>query len=204
MKITDIKEQKNTSRANIYIDDNFAFGISYEIVYKYNLEIGMEIINEFIEDVLKAEEQNKGNDYAMMLLSYRWRTEKEIRDKMHEKGYDVDLINSTIDYLYEQQLLDDNRFAEAFTRDKINLNKWGSYKIKQELLLKGVEDNVIDNVLEIYCSDEYERALELGKKKIKSYKDEDRNKIYRKLGGYLQRRGYPYNCVINVLRELVK
>lgn len=204
MKITDIKQQRDASRANIYIEDNFAFGISYEIVYKYNLEVGMEISNEFVEDILKAEEQNRGNDYAIKLLSYRWRTEREIRDKMYEKGYDVDLIDSTIDYLYEQQLLDDKRFAEAFTRDKINLNKWGSYKIRQELFQKGVKDNIIDHVLEKYCSDEYERAFELGKKKINSYKNEDKNKIYRKLGGYLQRRGYPYDCVINVLKELVK
>ncbi|NLW21899.1 MAG: hypothetical protein GXY88_01370 [Tissierellia bacterium] len=51
---------------------------------------------------------------------------------------------------------------------------------------------------------EYERALELARKKISSYKKDNRDAIYRKLGGFLQRKGYSYDCIMKVLKEIVK
>lgn len=204
MKITDITPQKDNDRVNIFIDGNFAFGLSIEIAYKYNLEIDMEIDKNYIDDVLKVEEQNKANNYAIKLLSYRWRSEKEIRDKMNEKDYEVDVIDTTINYLYDQNLLNDKRFAETFVRDKINFNKWGSYRIKQELYMKGISNNIIDEILEEYCDSEYDMAMTLANKKISSYKNDDRNSVYRKLGGFLQRKGYSYDVVSKVLKELIE
>lgn len=204
MKITKIKSQKNKDRVNIYLDDEFAFGLSLEIAYKYSLKKDMIIDNEFIEDVLKSEEQNKANNYATKYLSLKWRTEKEIRDKMIKKGFDEKVINETIVYLKKYDFIDDERFAETYAEEKVRLKKLGGYRIKRELLNKGVDETIADEVIEKYSDDEYERALELGNKKIKSYKNDDRNAKYRKLGGYLQRRGYSYACVSKVLKELVK
>ena len=67
MKITRIESQKNINRVNIYIDNKFAFGLTDEIRYKYDLHTNKEIDEEFIEDVLKAEEQNKVINKALNL-----------------------------------------------------------------------------------------------------------------------------------------
>lgn len=96
-----------------------------------------------------------------------------------------------------------NTFAETYTEEKIRLKKLGSYRIKHELYNKGISQEIIDETIEKYCHNEYERALELAKKKITSYKNDDKNAIYRKLGGYLQRRGYSYDCISSILRELL-
>lgn len=204
MKITKIESQKNKNRVNVYIDENFAFGIDIEILYKYSLEVDMEIDESFIEDVLQGEEQNRANNYALNLLSYRWRSECEIRNSMNTKGYSQDTIDNTIKFLKEQELIDDRRFAESFIKDKINFRDWGSYRLKQELFSKGVSKNIVDEVIEKYCDDEFERAMNLASKKIKSYKNDDKNAIYRKLGGYLQRKGYSYDVISSVLKELLK
>ncbi|SHI18259.1 RecX family transcriptional regulator [Sporanaerobacter acetigenes] len=204
MKITKIESQKNKNRVNVYIDENFAFGIDIEILYKYSLEVDMEIDESFIKDVLQGEEQNRANNYALNLLSYRWRSECEIRNSMNTKGYSQDTIDNTIKFLKEQELIDDRRFAESFIKDKINFRDWGSYRLKQELFSKGVSKNIVDEVIEKYCDDEFERAMNLASKKIKSYKNDDKNAIYRKLGGYLQRKGYSYDVISSVLKELLK
>lgn len=204
MKITKIESQKNKNRVNVYIDENFAFGIDIEILYKYSLEVDMEIDESFIKDVLQGEEQNRANNYALNLLSYRWRSECEIRNSMNTKGYSQDTIDNTIKFLKEQELIDDRRFAESFIKDKINFRDWGSYRLKQELFSKGVSKNIVDEVIEKYCDDEFERAMNLASKKIKSYKNDDKNAIYRKLGGYLQRKGYSYDVVSKVLKEILK
>lgn len=204
MKITKITSQKNENRVNIYIDGKFAFGTDLEIVYKYNLKKDMEVDEDYIENVLKAEEQNRANNYALKLLSYRWRTKKEIKDKMNTKGYDEDIISTTMSFLEDQNLIDDKRFAETYTEEKIRLKKFGSYRIKYELSQKGVSEDIINEVLDKYCNDEFDRAMELAQKKIKSYKNDEKNAIYRKLGGYLQRKGYSYECVSRILQKLVK
>ena len=205
MKITSIEPQKNNNdRVNIYLDGNFAFGISIEILYKYGLEKDIEIDEEYIENVLKAEEKNKAINYALNFLNFKWRTEKEIRNKMLLKGYDEKIIQEAISYLKEQKLIDDRRFAEGFVKDKINFNKLGKYRLKNELYNKGISGDIIDEVLSENCDDELERAMELGRKKLPSYKNDDKNAIYRKLGGFLQRKGYSYDCISKVMRELLK
>lgn len=204
MKITKIKPQNNKDRVNIYLYGEFAFGLDLEIAYKYNLKKDMEIDESYIENVLKSEEQNSANDYALKFLSHRSRTEKEIVDKMIKKGFDEEVINETLAYLKKYNFIDDRRFAEIYTEEKIRLKKLGSYRIKHELQNKGVDESIASEIVEKYSDNEYERAMELATKKVKSYKNDDKNAIYRKLGGYLQRRGYSFECVSKVLKELVK
>ena len=203
MKITKITSQQNKDRVNIYIDNEFAFGLDLEIAYKYNLKKGMEIDETYINDVLKSEEQNNANNYALKFLSSRWRTEKEIEDRMTKKGFDKEIIDETLNYLKKYELINDRRFAETYAEEKIRLKKLGTYRIKYELCNKGVDEEIASEVVKKYSDDEFERAMELASKKIKSYKKDDKNAIYRKLGGYLQRRGFSYDCVSKVLRELV-
>lgn len=203
MKITKIEPQKNIERVNIYIDGEFAFGIMKEIQYKYGLSEEMEIDIQFIDEVLLEEERLKAKDKALRFLSYRQRSYKEVLDKLKKEGFGHEIINETMDFLKRYNLVDDLAFAKNFMMDKANLNKYGPVRIKYELYNKGIPEGIIDEVLEDY-DDEYSVALELAKKKIKSYKNDDKNAIYRKLGGFLQRRGFSYECISKILRELVK
>ncbi len=204
MKITKIEQQKNNKeRVNIYIDDKFAFGLMMEIKYKYDLQENMEIDEEYIQKVLREEELSKAKDQALKFLTYRQRSEKEIIDKLKKKGFEESIIDDTLNYLKKYKLVDDMEFAKAFMKDKINLNKFGPIRIKHELYKKGIDNNIIEKVLE-EDDDEYNRALNLAKKKLPSYKNDDKNAIYRKLGGFLQRKGYSYDCIFKVLKELVK
>lgn len=204
MKITNIEQQKNNEgRVNIYIDGEFAFGLTMEIKYKYGLKAGMEIDEDYIKKVLREEELSKAKDQALKFLTYRQRSKSEIINNLKSKGYEEDIIENTLTYLEEYGLVDDLEFAKAFMRDKINLNNFGPERIRYELYKKGVHNNIIEEVLKEYDG-EYERALALAKKRLPSYKKDDINAIYRKLGGFLQRKGYSYDCINRVLKELVK
>ena len=78
-------------------------------------------------------------------------------------------------YLKEYNLINDLEFAESFAKDKINLNGFGPKRIKYDLYKKGISNDIIQKVLEEDKDDEYSRALELGKKKLTSYKNDDKN-----------------------------
>lgn len=203
-EITKLEIQKrNSNRVSIYIDDKYAFGVHRDIVYKFNLEKGKFVDKDFIEKIVKTEEQKKANDYAIRILSYRSRSQKEINDKMKQKGYDGEVINETIRWLKEYNLINDTDFAKEYTKAKAK--KYGQSRIKMELARKGVGEDIISDILndELNYEKQYEAALEQAKKKIKAYKGEEKQAVYRKLGSYLQRRGFSYDIVSKILRELL-
>lgn len=203
MKITSIEPQRRKNRVNIYVDDLFSIGIDEELKFRYKLEVGMEVDDDFIKDVLEAEEQIKVTNHALNLLSYRQRSEKEVFVSLQRKGYENNLIKKAIDYCKDNNYINDKNFAVAFINDKINLNKLGPYRIRQELLNKGVSSDIISTVLVINPDEQYEMALELGRKRLNSYKNDDKNSTYRKLSGYLQRKGYSYDVISKIMRELL-
>ncbi len=204
MKITSIQPQKNKDRVNIYIDNVFSIGISEELRYKYKLEIGMEVDDEFIKGVLQHEEQNKVINHALNLLSYRQRSEKEIYNALKRKNFEDSYIKNAIDYCRENRYLDDRAFAESFIRDKMNLNSFGPERIRYELILKGISKDIIEDLLTIDYDEQYEMAMDLALKKLNTYKNGDRNSIYRKLTGFLQRKGYSFDIISKVAKEILK
>lgn len=205
MKITSIKTQKRKQdRVSIYIDDQFSFGLSQDIRYKFQLAVGMEITDEFINEILMKEEEKKVLESALNFLSYRARSEKELFTRLTQKEYPNDFIIKAISYCKEYGYINDKEFALSFIRDKTNLNKYGPKKLRYELYKKGVSQNIIDEVLIPDKDSEYEMALELGLKKITRYKNDNKDAVYRKLGGFLQRKGYSSDIVYKVLREIVE
>lgn len=201
MKITKIEPQKRKNRINVYVDNEFALGINEEVMIQCNLKIGMEVDDNFIENILLAEEENKALDYALRLLTYRQRSEKEIYDSLKRKGYMEKHIENVISSCKDKNYLNDREFAKSFINDKINLNKYGPVRIKHELKLKGVSRDIIDEVIDYDRDDQYELAKEVANKKINSYRSDDKKAIYRKLSGLLQRRGFSYDIISKVVRE---
>lgn len=78
-------------------------------------------------------------------MSFRARSEKEIYDRMMQKGYEPSVIANTIQYLKEQRYINDKDFAETFIRDKVELNRYGRNRIKSELLKRVFQKNSLMN-----------------------------------------------------------
>ena len=207
-EITKIEIQKrNKDRYSVYLDGEYSFGIYENVLIKYNLKKGMKIEDDFLQDVLKKEEQECANNYGLRLLNFKMRTEQEIRNRMKEKEYSEDVVDTTIEYLYYLNYLDDEEYARKFIKDKSNLKNMGKERIKRELYAKGIDKEIINIQIEdiVDEDEEYEKAMEMAIKKLETtYKNDDKNAKYRKLGGFLQRKGYSMNIVFKILKELIK
>lgn len=206
MIITDIEPQKNPDRVNIFIDNVFALGISQELRFKYGLSINMEVNQAFIDDVLIEESFNHLISHSLNYLSFRQRSTKEMHTYLKTKGFSEDEIIRAIDYLTERQYLDDSLFAKSFLLDKTNLNKFGRKRIEYELRLKGIDSTTISNVIEenIDSDEELENCIKLASKKLPSYKNDDPIKRYRKLSGFLQRKGYDFSTINTAIDRVLK
>lgn len=204
-KITKIEYQKNNkNRVNIYLDDNFAFGVDFNILIKYSLKKNMELEEKFIEEILKAEEEINVYNYALSVLSRNSKSEKQLRAKLNEKGYDSQFIDNAIFKLKQQKYLDDERFSEMLINNKINVSKYGKRRIKESLYEKGIQREIIDEkIKELSDEDELERACLIGVKRLKTLKEEDTRKLSIKLSNYLINKGFEYSTVKKAVSKLL-
>jgi regulatory protein len=205
-RITKVEYQKkNKDRVNIYLDGNFEFGIDLSIMIKYSLSQDMELDDEFIKEIIIAEDNAKAYNYAISILSRSAKSEKELRIKMTYKGYESELINITMNKLKTNKLIDDNDYSDRFIYDKINYSKYGKRKLKEALYNKGIDRKIIEEKLSLISEDEeYIRAYELGEKKLKSLIKEDNKKKYIKLSNFLIGKGFNYETVKKVVTKLLK
>jgi len=203
-RITKIEPQKkNPKRRSIFLDERFAFGLDEEVVYKYGLKTGQELEQKKIDQIIEAETKKEAKEIALRFLSYRMRSEKEVRDKLKKKEFAQSLIDEVIKDLKRVNLIDDNEFASAFVRDRISNSPRGKILLKQELWKKGIKKEVIEKVLKEYFKGENEElilAKELLQKRKKRYEGLDQNVAKRRLMSFLLRRGFSYDIVKQVLR----
>lgn len=205
-KITKIEYQKNNKdRVNIFLNDEFGFGLDLNIMIKYSLSKNMELGDEFISEILIAEDKNKAYNYAISILSRRAKSEKELRLKMSQKGYENEYIDFTIDKLKQNKYIDDSDYSERFIRDKLSFSKYGKLKVREALYNKGIDKQIIDEKLNLISSeDEFKRSYELAEKKLKSLFKLDSQKRRIKLYNFLINKGFEYDTVKKVVSELLK
>lgn len=199
-KITKIEEQKKRSdRVSIFIDEKFAFGVSSNALVDFDLYKGKELSERDIHKIKEGDSVSKCLDKAYRFLSYRARSEKEMQDKLLEK-FETETVQEAIKRLKKYNLINDKDFATAWIRSRL----CGRSKraLEFELKNKGVAKNIIDEALgAVSIDDEYNAAIELVAKKPK-YRNLDRNEAYKKIGGYLSRRGYSYDIIKRVINEM--
>ncbi len=79
--------------------------------------------------------------------AYQERSQQEVRDKLYEWGLYSNVVERVITELIAGNFLNEERFANAYTRGKFNQKGWGKNKIKQGLKFKRVSDPLIKKAL---------------------------------------------------------
>lgn len=205
MKITKIEIQKrNKDRVNVFVDEEYAFSLHAEIIYKYSIKVGDDITKDFMETISEVEEQKQANTYALNLISRAFKTEKQIRTKMTDKGFKDIHIDKTIAMLKEYRYIDDTLYTKNYISDSVAFTKSGKNKIKTKLYQKGVASETINELINELIDDEqqFNSALEIGAKKYKSIRETDIRKKNQKLISFLQYRGFSFDIIKKVLNTL--
>lgn len=203
--ITKIEIQKrNPKRRSVFIDGKFAFGLDEEVLYKLGVKKGDSLTEQQIKKITKEERKKEAKDVALKILSFRRRTEKQVRDKLQKKGFDEKTIKATIDKLKEFDLINDLEFATSWVKDRLAFKPRGKKLLKQELWKKGIAKGVIDQVTEELCQHEDESALDLMKKIEKKYKNLEPQVAKRRMFNFLLRRGFSYEVARQVLTQLTQ
>lgn len=208
MRITKIESQKsNPSRKNIYVDGEFALGIGAETLLLFGLRTGDDIGPEKLKAITAAEGLNSAKNAALRFLSHRARSEREVRDKLREKEFSDEEISKTLDELRALGLLDDAAFARSFIRHQLALRPKGKLALMRQLLMLGVQKNVIEEAFsEVFQQTSQEDAARVAATKfLKKSRLSRANSalVKQKLAAFLGRRGFTWDVITTVTKELM-
>ena len=130
---------------------------------------------------------------AYYYLSYRPRSEAEIRQWLHRRGFANEVAEKTIAKLKEQNLSNDLTFAQFWTDNRLSFRPKSKRLIKKELRDKKVAAEIIEQVTKDI--DDEAIAYKLGSSRVATLAHLDYPDFYRRLSSYLAYRGFSYEVV---------
>jgi regulatory protein len=135
---------------------------------------------------------------AVKLLAMREHSEQQLRQKLSQRGYDIDDISDAIQTLYEHNFLSDWRFAESYLGQR-KRKGYGPVRIQMELRDKGVSENIIHEVLQEDDTDWYDMMKQAY---VGKYGEHDKPEEYAekaKRCRFLQNRGFPVSSISKLI-----
>ena len=196
MNITAIEPRRKGLSA-LFIDGELAFKLDTETLLAYRFDVGREITDEQLREVVDASDLKRCKDKAMWLLSYRDYSRKELFDKL-KKGFGEDAAEASVTRCEELGLLDDGRFARRYSADLFHLKHLSKNGVRQKLLQKGVDRDLIDEVLEEFDVDEEKQVKEIIERKYARTLSDEKGR--RRAFAALQRMGYSYSVIKSAMR----
>jgi regulatory protein len=197
-KITALSAQKrNKDRVNVYIDDDFAFGLAY--IAASQLRVGQELSQPEIDALQNRDAIEKAKESAVRFISYRPRSISETQRNLSRKGYDPAVIEQVIERLCAVDLLNDETFAAYWVEQRDTFKPRSHIALRQELQQKGVDRADIDKAL--IASDETTAARHAAAKKSRQLANLPEAEFKKKLSQFLQRRGFHYGLIQEMIDE---
>ena len=121
--------------------------------------------------------------YEMLEKMRRWEVPEDAQARIMAK-------------LIKERYVDDERYAQAFVKDKIRYNKWGRRKVEQALWQKRVDEDIRKRVLDDVDDAEYLSVLRpLLKQKRKTIKAKNDYELYQKLMRFAVGRGFTFDII---------
>lgn len=204
MIIRNITKIKNNVK--ILLDNDEHLIIRYEVFLTNGLRKGDELNEQLVSSLIRQNKVFWARESAFRFLGLRLHSQKELERKLLNKKYDRDIIESVISYMLENSYLDDERFAREYTEEKVRNKLLGPNRIRQELRSKGVASDIVESVLtERETDNEFDNALRLGQKKLKSYasREQDKRKLAQKLFVFLSSKGFGFDLIKQVVKQLL-
>jgi len=144
--------------------------------------------------------ERKGPSLKMRAVGYLSRREharEELARKLAAYADDADEVEAVLDALEKEGWLSTERFAQSLVHRRAS--RQGAARIVQELRQHGVDDNQVAELRDQLRATEYDRALEVWKKRF-DVKPADRA-AYAKQARFLASRGFAHDVIRRILGD---
>lgn len=193
-------EKKGNNNYQVYLDDGRKILLNEDVILKHRLLYKKEIDDFLLSDIL-TENANYGiYNKCVKYLGVRMRSINEMREYMQRIGATDDVINTTINKLLKNKLLNDDAFAKAYVNDKIKFSTLGPYRIAADLHRQHIDDVIIYKYIDQIDDDFlYTKIDKQICKLIKS--NHKKNNLKAKIYNNLVNAGYSQSMIIEVLNK---
>ena len=196
-EITDVRERRG--RARVFVDGEFWSEIDAGVAAERGLREGAELSTEELDEIRVAGERPLAMNRALNLLGYRARSASEVGDRLARAGYAPDTVGTVLSRLEELGYLDDEEYARTLAREKSR--KYGPRRVYTDLRRNGVDEDVIQTVLDEEFTENSERAAAFAAASRRYNTNERSDAQARRVYGFLARRGYSAEICAEVARE---
>ncbi|MBI2028241.1 MAG: regulatory protein RecX [Candidatus Levybacteria bacterium] len=147
---------------------------------------------------------------ALRFLSYRSRSEKEVRDRLYIKYQKLNIknlslvIDKAIAKLKEKNFINDKEFTKWWIESRLRFKPRSFRLIKIELKQKGINSDLIDSLIhnsQSMIQSDLEQAKKLVEKRIERFKDLPKQEVYQKLGRFLASKGFDWDTIKKSIDE---
>ena len=205
MQVTSINYSKSKEVFEVIFEDETKLLLNYNIFEKYKVSVDMDFSENEILEMKYFSDIERAKSRAINYISGKLKTKYEVRLKLKENDFAEDVIDEVLDILEKEEYLNDRVYCEIFIEDKKKLNGYGKNKIKSLLIQKGISKNIFEDFLdEFEYDEEFDNALKMGIKKLNLLSNEEDNfKKRQKIINYLAYRGFGFDVINDVLKEIL-
>lgn len=184
-------QKKDPNRVNIYLDDEFAFGLAgYLAVW---LKVGDPVSEEKITNLISDDHLETSVQKALHFLSFRPRSTCEVRKNLENREIPESVIEETIERLKRNSVLDDQKFAQDWIENRSDFRPRSRSALRMELRQKGIPEEVIQTALEEV--DEEALTIQAARKYLRRLSGLNKLEFRKKLSAHLARRGFSFASI---------
>jgi regulatory protein len=198
--ITALRLDGRKKQVNVFIDGLFSFTVAEELAAIHHLGIGKSLSADQIDEFKEKDLSYSCMEAAVHYLSYRPRSESEMKQRLKRRGFDDETVREVISKLKKQRLIDDVSFSEFWRNNRLTFSPRSSRLIRLELQQKGVAAETVKEALKDI--DDENSVYEAGLKKARRLTASDYDDFRRRIYDYLRRRGYGYDMVKRATERL--
>lgn len=184
-------QQRRRTRVSVFLDGEYAFSLALDLAIE--LHRGQQLGPEEVARLRARDEVRQALDRSMRYLSHRPRSRSEVERYLKERDVSAAARAAALERLEELELVDDPAFAAWWVENRLEHKPRGAIALRSELAARGVASDVIDEA--IGQLDEGPIASELAVRRAHRYARLDRPTFDKRLGAYLQRRGFRFDVV---------
>ena len=200
-KVTDLRRGRSREkRVNVFLDGKFAFNLKSEVIVKDGLQVGQELSASQVEALTRSDHFHSCLNAANHFLSYRPRSESEVREKLQRRGFNSGIIDNVLAKLKEQGLVDDTSFAQFWRDNRESFSPRSQWLTRRELNQKGIAGEIIDRMVNEI--DDEKNAYRAALSRASRLSVSDYQVFRRRLGEYLKRRGFNYEVITSTVERL--
>ena len=188
-------EPRRKGLVQLYLDGEEAVKLDREVFLRAGLRPGDQISDEELHQLILDSDARRAKEKALYLLEHRNHSKRELTEKIARTAASWEAAEAAAGQMEELGLVDDQAYARDRAREMFLRKRWGPLRVKQELRRKGIDGELIEELLEEYRQRDEgglvaENVRAVLETKYSGWREDEKQR--RRAFAALQRRGYSY------------